>query len=574
VIINIRIADPDNKRARNSLHNWLNGNQYVRENAQLKLPDSAPDGMGAEFDVIQLVLSSGFDLGNLALAFAEWRDKSRETAAPIAVQANGRTTELSLDDMAGSGDEAYIVRRALAGAPDPRQSSCVVIGISDYGRLRALPAVRENLVQLPRVLADPGIWGIPPGRLHVIAYPQSGDAIRNAICAAARDAPDTLLVYFAGHGVYDRKDGLLLALPEATGKDRSQTVPWRELAEVIRNAGSHRRIVWLDCCYAGLALPDKEAAAGKQDPPDLLEVAEVEGTYLLAATQKHEEARSGDGDGDGGTAFTRELVSALRDGIAPGPPEREFLSLNSLHQQVRSALRDKHLPQPSRHDPDNIGQLPHFRNNMTHRRGSRVARPIAGGTWRLPRFPSRYVMGAGLGVLIVLAAVLLATRPRPPRPAPAPPPTISSAPAPAVLAPPLGGVSETEYCSNMSVQGESSFVPATEDCIQKINLDAACSWQYNVPGLEYKLTSPDSDSAICDSPATGTPYNDGIPNMRKYCETLTANPVVYATTHNRDYRKTWVCQAPINWNVACVEQYYRSSVVARHEGGGWYCYEG
>jgi hypothetical protein len=227
VIINIRIADPDNKRAHNSLHNWLNNNQYIRENSQLKLPDSEPGGMGPELDVIQLVLSSGFDLANLALAIAEWRDKSRETAAPIAVQANGRMTELSLDDMTSYGDEAYVVRRALAGAPDPRRSGCVVIGVSDYGKLRELPAVRENLVQLSGVLADPGTWGIPPERLHTIDYPQSADAIVDAICAAARDAPDTLLVYFAGHGLYDKKDGLLLALPEATGKDRSQTVPWR-----------------------------------------------------------------------------------------------------------------------------------------------------------------------------------------------------------------------------------------------------------------------------------------------------------------------------------------------------------
>ena len=377
MIINIRIADPDNKRAHNSLHNWLNNNQYIKENAQLKLPNSAPDGMGPEFGVIQLVLSSGFDLANLALAFAEWRDKSRETAAPIAVQANGRTTELSLDDMADFGDEAYVVRRALAGAPDPRQSSCVVIGVSDYGKLRELPAVRENLVQLPEVLADPETWGIPPERLHTIAYPQSADAIRDAISAAAQDAPDTLLVYFAGHGLYDRKDGLLLALPEATGKDRSQTVPWQQLAEVIRNADSHRRIVWLDCCYAGLALPDKEATPDKKDPPELLEVAEVEGTYLLAAAQKYEEAKSPDGEGC--TAFTGELVKALRDGIAPGPPAQEFLSLNSLHQQVRSALRKKHLPEPNRHDPGHIGQLPHFRNLARGRkpRTSRSKPPLA-----------------------------------------------------------------------------------------------------------------------------------------------------------------------------------------------------
>ena len=75
--------------------------------------------------------------------------------------------------MADSGDEAYVIRRALAGAPDPRQSSCVLIGVSDYGKLRELPAVRENLAQLPEVLADPETWGIPPERLHTIAYPQS-----------------------------------------------------------------------------------------------------------------------------------------------------------------------------------------------------------------------------------------------------------------------------------------------------------------------------------------------------------------------------------------------------------------
>src|SRR5262249_19219629 len=152
----------------------------------------------------------------------------------------------------------------------------------------------------------------------------------------------------------------------------------------------------------------------------LLEVAEVEGTYLLAAVQKHEEAMSPDGDGC--TAFTGELVAALRDGIAPGPPMEEFLSLNSLHQQVRSMLRKKHLPEPNRHDPDNIGQLPHFLNNA--RRQHPRPRPADKRTWRLPSFPFRYVMGAGLAVLIVLVAVLLGTRPWALGPSPAPSPTI------------------------------------------------------------------------------------------------------------------------------------------------------
>lgn len=563
MIINIRIANPDNKRAHNSLHNWLNNNQYIKENAQLKLPDSAPEGMGPEFDVIQLVLSSGFDLAKLALAFAEWRDKSRETAAPIAVQVNGRTTELSLDDMADSGDEAYVVRRALAGAPDPRQSSCVLIGVSDYGKLRELPAVRENLVQLPKVLADPKTWGIPPERLHTIAYLQSADAIRDVISAAAKEAPDTLLVYFAGHGLYDKKDGLLLALPEATGKDRSHTVPWQQLAEVIRNADSHRRIVWLDCCYAGLALPDKEATPDKKDPPELLEVAEVEGTYLLAAARKYEEAKSPDGEGC--TAFTGELVNALRDGIAPGPPTQEFLSLNSLHQQVRSALRKKHLPEPNRHDPDNIGQLPHFHNNMTRQRNLRIGGSRAMRTRRLPSSPFRYVMGAGLGVLIVLVAVLLGTRPWAPGPSPTPLPTISASP--------LHGLSLTEYCSGLGTQGEG-FTVARTNCVQPIKLDAACDFQYQTTSLKHRFTSSDPNSAICYNPTTHVTYSAGISNMTGYCATLTTMAGVTATAANADYKNTWVCQVAINMNLACDTQSNRTNLVARQVNGTWMCYEG
>lgn len=565
MIINIRIADPDNKRAHNSLHNSLNNDQYIKEHAQLKLPDSAPEGMGSEFDVIQLVLSTGFDLGKLALAFAEWRDKARETAAPIAVQAdNGRMTELSLDELGDFGDEAFVVRRALAGAPDPRRSSCVLIGVSDYGKMRELPAVRENLVQLPGVLADPGTWGVPPERMHTIAYPRSADAIRDVISDAARDAPDTLLVYFAGHGLYDRKDGLLLALPEATGKDRAQTVAWRELAEVIRNAPAQRRIVWLDCCYAGLAVPDREAAPERKEPPELLEVAEIEGTYLLAAAQRHEEAKAPGDGGDGGcTAFTGELVKALREGVPPDRQTPEFLSLNSLHQEVRSALRKEHLPEPNRHDPDNIGQLPHFRNSRAWRPDSRVGRTKLPRMPRLPRISLRSAAALGLGAVVVLVAVLLGTRPW----------DSGSASTPQLIS----GLSLTEYCSTLGVQGAQAvqgYAVAGTDCVQPINLDAACDYQYQTTGLKHVFTSTDPNSAICVNPTTGVKYNNGISNMSGYCATLTTMSGVTATAGNPAYKNTWVCQVPINMDLACDTQNNQTNLQALKENGVWMCYEG
>jgi hypothetical protein len=65
----------------------LNDNQYIKENAQLKLLDSAPEDMGSEFEAIQLVLNNAFELLKLVQALVEWRNKSRETAAPIVVQS-------------------------------------------------------------------------------------------------------------------------------------------------------------------------------------------------------------------------------------------------------------------------------------------------------------------------------------------------------------------------------------------------------------------------------------------------------------------------------------------------------
>ena len=110
MIINVRIADPGDTAAHRSLLNWLLDNRYIKENARLSVKPTETDAMGTTIDVIQLVLNSGFDLANLALAFAEWRRTSATPTAPVVVQVDGMTTDLSLDDMA----DKKIVHRALA----------------------------------------------------------------------------------------------------------------------------------------------------------------------------------------------------------------------------------------------------------------------------------------------------------------------------------------------------------------------------------------------------------------------------------------------------------------------------
>lgn len=559
--IKVRIADSntdDRTRARNSLLNWLNSDRYIRENARPTLPDSRPENMGAELEVIQMVLSNGFKLAELALEIARWVKEMGKAAVPVVVDCNGQTTELSLSDMNDPTDESLAIRRALVGAPDPRNSSCVLVGVSDYANLRELPRVCNNLEALREVFLDPGIWGIPEERLWIVNYPRCADTILKAIREAIEDGPETLFVYFAGHGLLDQQNKLLLALPDATGNDEDQTVAWDELAEVIRQANCRRRVVWLDCCYAGRALPDDEADRDDRSAPELLRAAQVEGTYLLAATHKYAEANSPDGEGM--TAFTGELVNVLRSGIRPGPPTEEFLSLNSLHQEVRSALRDTHLPEPKRHDPGHIGQLPHFHNNAT--RPPAPPEPVPEPrTFPLPvhfgQLRGRSIVVAGLVILVALAVTVFVVVSR----------------SEGSSGPPLSGLSLTKYCSALGPQGAQGFTVAGTDCVHRINLDEACTYQYREPNLKAIFTTNDPDSAICVNSANGDRYDAGISDMTGYCKTLTTVADVTATAAHPGYENTWVCDLPINMELACDAQNNQNSLTARQVNGAWMCYD-
>jgi hypothetical protein len=133
---------------------------------------------------------------------------------------------------------------------------------------------------------------------------------------------------------------------------------------------------------------------------------------------------------------------------------------------------------------------------------------------------------------------------------------------------PLTGLSLTKYCSNLGAQG---YTVAGTDCVQPINLDAACDFEYQTTALKHRFTSSDPDSATCYNPATHMTYG-GISNMTGYCTTLTATAGVIATATNLDYKNTWVCQVAIDMNSACDTQNNRANMMARQVNGAWMCY--
>ncbi|MEJ2885223.1 effector-associated constant component EACC1 [Actinomycetospora aeridis] len=536
----------------NSLQNSLISNRYVKENAEVRRPESPSEEMGPDPAVIQLVFYGVFELANLAMAFSEWRAKRREDVSSVAVKANGRVTILHPEDMADANDSGMKVRRASSGAPDPKRSRCVLIGISDYVSLRPLHRVAHNIKQLQEVFGDVKAWGIPDDRIHVITYTQSAQTVLDQLVAAADDAPDTLLVYFAGHGLYHNQE-LLLALPEATGTNDTQTVRWQEVARIVRQADSERKIVWLDCCYAAHALPGEETNSGPGEPLGLLESARRDGIYLLGAAQKSEQAMSPSGSGC--TPFTGELVGALRRGIELDPPE-SFLSLNSLHQKARVELNKKRLPRPVRHDPSEIGNLPHFHNNYMKRAPrwwNPLSRRSSGEDPRQsPRgYLSRKAVAVVAAALVALAALVWF-----------------------VPGADVSGLDLAKYCGTQAPGGTQDFELAGTSCVRPIDLDDACVYSYNAYGLYARPTSRDVNSVQCFNSPSSSVSRGGIPDMDGYCANRTKVPGVMSTTKNSLYPNTWTCETEIDLDAACVAQNNRSDVTSREGGNGaLFCHE-
>ncbi|MFD5568936.1 caspase family protein [Streptomyces cadmiisoli] len=239
--------------------------------------------------------------------------------------------------------------------PDPRRSRAILVGTSAYDSsdLKPLLAVRNNLEALQELLtSDDG--GFLPGRCTVVQDASDPRGVCRQIREAALDAPDTLLVYFSGHGILNHDyTELHLAL---TGTDQSDlrwtSVPFGAIREIFETAACRNKILILDCCQSGWVL-DAMMSAGDGDPVPL----DIRGTYLL--TSSSADLKSYAPPEDRYTAFTGELILLLRDGVPGGP---ELLPLSSLFEHLATALEHRRMPRPQQQASDDHASLALVRN--------------------------------------------------------------------------------------------------------------------------------------------------------------------------------------------------------------------
>jgi tetratricopeptide (TPR) repeat protein len=237
----------------------------------------------------------------------------------------------------------------------PGQSWAVLIGTASYAHpeMLALPAVANNLTAIRDVLIDPGLGGLLPEHCVTVTDPSGLPALGIELARVAERAEDTLIVYYAGHGVLDTSGALFLALPDTHPDHVAYTaLPLPLVRRAIADSPARSRILILDCCFSGRAI---EAMA---NPSALISgQIEITGAYTLTSAPANEPARAPAGARH--TAFTAELLNVLRHGLDSGS---EGLSLEEIYLELKRAHLARGLPPPQQLNTSTIGHLALVRN--------------------------------------------------------------------------------------------------------------------------------------------------------------------------------------------------------------------
>ncbi len=257
----------------------------------------------------------------------------------------------------------------MADLPDVAGTRAVLIGVSEYDHLPDLPGVANNLVTLRELFTAPDVLGLPGDNCVTLTGSVTPDELDRAVAEAAATAEDTLIVYYAGHGLIDEHDGGLYLASRTTEPTRvhATATPYEWIRRAIRR-GPARRVVILDCCFSGRAL-------NSMDGRQIAAIAAAEGTAVLAAA--HENRMAVDPPDEPHTAFTAELVRLLDKGIPDGP---ELLDVEGVFAAVSRELRAKERPIPQGAFRNTAKDLALGRNRAWRRPGVVIHQPPAAHT--------------------------------------------------------------------------------------------------------------------------------------------------------------------------------------------------
>ncbi|WP_437675462.1 caspase family protein [Sorangium sp. So ce131] len=294
---------------------------------------------------------------------------------PSSTAPGKYNVELLLDDPDGvphtlearteRGDAAHVdIRLDLDPRHAPAGARALVIGNDAYSDGARLQGAVKDAKDFADVLRSETSWHL---RDIEPLFNQPAASFKDTVLRFFQDAKrgETLLFYFAGHGLTDKGEGYLLPIDYQPGALRS-ALSARELWEAIRASSAARILVVLDACRTGsFVLPESvgleaERLSGRQ---------EGKRVGLIAATSSASFGSS-TADTTSGGVFTQQLLGALRS-TAHANPLTGAVTARAAKFAAEAYFIRNNLPQR----PGIYGELDPL--PLTWPVGERISKPVA-----------------------------------------------------------------------------------------------------------------------------------------------------------------------------------------------------
>ncbi|WP_026073089.1 caspase, EACC1-associated type [Nodosilinea nodulosa] len=241
----------------------------------------------------------------------------------------------------------------------PEETQAILIGASQFPKdnsLCPLPGVVNNVLDLAKLLCDYQILGVPQSNITVILDEANASKVGDQLAQASKGATDTLIVYYSGHGLIGRGSAttkLLLAVGDTT-QDNSNfnALPFETVKEAIERSPATKKIVIIDSCFSGRALPKMS-----DNTSYIKERIDIKGAYIIASVPGNEQADAPEGERY--TAFSGKLIEAIQNGIDNQRPE---INLEELFQHVKEKVVEAGFLEPQRSTVRDADQIVLFRN--------------------------------------------------------------------------------------------------------------------------------------------------------------------------------------------------------------------
>ncbi|WP_225728625.1 MULTISPECIES: tetratricopeptide repeat protein [unclassified Nocardia] len=220
-----------------------------------------------------------------------------------------------------------------------------LIGVSRYTHpaITDIRAAANNIHDLTRLFTAPTGAALRGEDCAALIDPDTPPQVGELLANAADQAEEVLVVYYAGHGLLDRRGRLHLAL---TGSDPDHpewsSIPFAALRDELATARARARILILDCCFSGRAFEAMSAPATVVNGQ-----IDINGTYTIASSPRNEPSLAPEGHRH--TAFTDALLTAATSSIG--------LTLDQLYGDIDQILHRNGHPRPVRRSVNITGNL-------------------------------------------------------------------------------------------------------------------------------------------------------------------------------------------------------------------------